>query len=606
MLCLRELLRLRRLRRRRLLVLHPPRRTKSRPPLIPSFFHAEKLAPAAANAARMSFRAAAPYTHVELHGLFEDARLRAVREELAQLQRTFKETDLFKVYQTGDLGNIDPNEPTHMAALPETLALRDALYSDAFRAFVRRVTGCAPLTGQTDCSCNIYSRGGHLLCHDDVIGTRCVSYILYLSRPGKQWSPRLGGALELYASDESGGPGCPATAPCVCVPAQWATLVMFTVQPGVSFHAVSEVLSREARISVSGWFHAATPPPRAAEMATLSQLRAAPGEGDGQAPARSLANLGNEITSDQLHRLARFVNPAYLNANAIGAVRAQLRTHASAQLAQFLLSEFAEPLLAAAAKADHRDGLGSGGSPRYEAGLSRPGWRAVGPPHKQRHLRHTGASAGTGSVGAQLQALRRLMASSPFAQLLALLCGMAPRAVSAEVRRFRPGLDYTLAHVGTLRQTFTIEATLTFVPPAEDGRAGGTTETRRGGDAASAATDAARLWASGDVGGFECYVGADEGEDTAKAAEVYRADDASDGVTSIHAMSNALNVTLRSPGTMKFVKHARACRTSRNARVLCLGPGGPRLRVAPTDGCFVEQVCERQRSRQPMGLRRRV
>jgi hypothetical protein len=170
----------------------------------------------------------------------------------------------------------------------------------------------------------VYARGSHLLCHDDVIGTRCVSYILYLSRPGQQWVPRLGGALELYATDEAGGAGCsrarsgatlhsrravpkpgacassgcawrlqparhsqgkrpahwaasplprlleraafraaestafdrtgPATAPCAVVPCHWGTLLMFTVQPGISFHAVAEVLSRgEPRLSVSGW-----------------------------------------------------------------------------------------------------------------------------------------------------------------------------------------------------------------------------------------------------------------------------------------------------------------------------------------------------------------
>jgi hypothetical protein len=40
------------------------------------------------------------------------------------------------------------------------------------QAFVREVTGCGELADKTDCSCNIYTRGGHLLCHDDVIGTR--------------------------------------------------------------------------------------------------------------------------------------------------------------------------------------------------------------------------------------------------------------------------------------------------------------------------------------------------------------------------------------------------------------------------------------------------
>ncbi len=40
------------------------------------------------------------------------------------------------------------------------------------QAFVREVTGCGELADKTDTSCNIYAQGGHLLCHDDVIGTR--------------------------------------------------------------------------------------------------------------------------------------------------------------------------------------------------------------------------------------------------------------------------------------------------------------------------------------------------------------------------------------------------------------------------------------------------
>ncbi len=162
----------------------------------------------------------------------------------------------------------------------------------------------------------------------------------------------------------------------------------------------------------------------------------------------------------------------------------------------------------------------------------------------------------TCTTHALLQALRKLVSSAPFAQLLALLCGAAPRAVRAEARRFRPGLDYTLAHVGTLREALTIDATLCFVPAADDAAAssGSTAAAQRSELAAG------RLWASGDVGGFECYVAADGGEETktAKAAEVYRADDASEGVTSIHAMSNALSLTLRPPGTMKFVKYVSA------------------------------------------------
>ena len=73
--------------------------------------------------------------------------------------------------------SIQPNEsiPTLLQAarLPHLLALRAAIYSPPFRRFVAEITGCAPLTDRTDCSSNLYAQGCHLLCHDDVIGTRC-------------------------------------------------------------------------------------------------------------------------------------------------------------------------------------------------------------------------------------------------------------------------------------------------------------------------------------------------------------------------------------------------------------------------------------------------
>jgi 2OG-Fe(II) oxygenase superfamily len=43
--------------------------------------------------------------------------------------------------------------------------------------------------------------GCHLLCHDDVIGTRRVSYIIYLTDPDEDWLKEDGGALELYPLD---------------------------------------------------------------------------------------------------------------------------------------------------------------------------------------------------------------------------------------------------------------------------------------------------------------------------------------------------------------------------------------------------------------------
>lgn len=44
----------------------------------------------------------------------------------------------------------------------------------------------------------MHAYGGHLLCHDDVIGDRRVSFIIYLTDPDEGWTEADGGQLELY------------------------------------------------------------------------------------------------------------------------------------------------------------------------------------------------------------------------------------------------------------------------------------------------------------------------------------------------------------------------------------------------------------------------
>jgi hypothetical protein len=67
-----------------------------------------------------------------------------------------------QIQQTPDLASLDPEhlpEET-LAALPYLNRLRSALYSPDFRAFVRKVTGCGPLSGKkTDGSVGLYSQG---------------------------------------------------------------------------------------------------------------------------------------------------------------------------------------------------------------------------------------------------------------------------------------------------------------------------------------------------------------------------------------------------------------------------------------------------------------
>ena len=169
-----------------------------------------------------------------------------------------------QVNQTGDLASLNYLTKEQVALLPNLLTLRNTLYSDEFRAFLRAVTGCGPISGsKQDMSVNTYKKGCYLLNHDDVIGTRRVSYILYMPLPyGKPWKPEYGGALELYPVVS--GTAEPQPTPTKSIPPSWNQFIFFEVQPGRSHHSVEEVVVDEGldgyqRLSISGWFHAAQP-----------------------------------------------------------------------------------------------------------------------------------------------------------------------------------------------------------------------------------------------------------------------------------------------------------------------------------------------------------
>ena len=225
-------------------------------PLNPAVF-----ASAAAHRARHD--ASGPYRHVVLTDLCDPDRMRQVHAEATtNMTATFKETDLFKVFQTPEMATYE-----HNAKMAQLMALRTALYSAEFRALIREVTGCGELTDRVDCSANVYTTGCHLLCHDDVIGTRRVSYIIYLTDPDDPWLPEDGGALELYPLDRSasttttaaassapgGEQGVPEPSPTATILPQFNTMAIFTVQPGRSYHAVQEVYAQDKpRLSISG------------------------------------------------------------------------------------------------------------------------------------------------------------------------------------------------------------------------------------------------------------------------------------------------------------------------------------------------------------------
>ncbi|EEH57846.1 uncharacterized protein MICPUCDRAFT_2294, partial [Micromonas pusilla CCMP1545] len=493
------------------------------------------------------YKRATPYAHGVVSPLCDDSMLRRVRAEMRDnLSATFKETDLFKVLQTVDLVTIDDPEkggdPAIAAKIPALLRLRDAIYSQEFRDMVQTMTGCAPLTDRIDCSANVYPRSGHLLCHDDVIGTRCISYIVYLTDPDDAWTEKDGGALELYPVET---PGTPAVDPTARLIPRWNSMAFFTVQPGRSFHAVQEVFAEDKpRLSISGWYHAATAP-EGSENATLTQLQTRASEDDdvaGFVPFQSAEPLGPD--EDDLAYLSRWVNPEYLVPENVARIRAKMEEDSSVQMREFLKPELANAIRAATRAEDARDALGRGAIPARTAGVGK-GWRAIGPTHKQRFLRFDDDDDDAGApdeagAGALLRKLRAdVFASEAFARLLTALTGWRPTAHKGDVRRFRPGLDYTVAHHGILTVDPRLDATLCVVD--DEGE------------------DDAQAWDFGECGGFECYIAADESgvASAAATAEVYKAaeEDDEDELLSVSATFNTLSLVARDEGLMRFVKY---------------------------------------------------
>lgn len=69
-----------------------------------------------------------------------------------------------------------------------------------------------------------------------------------------------------------------------------------------------------------------------------------------------------------------------------------------------------------------------------------------------------------------------------------------------DIRRFRPGLDYTVAHSGEKVTTPILDATLCFVE--------------------ASGADAGMMWDSDEVGGFQCYILGDD--EANEAADTYK------------------------------------------------------------------------------------
>jgi Rps23 Pro-64 3,4-dihydroxylase Tpa1-like proline 4-hydroxylase len=497
-----------------------------------------------------------------------------VTEELGQNTKVkfkFKESDLFRVYQSIDLGNLAADTIENQEHFPNLLKLKAALYSADYRAFIERIAHLpkGTLTDQVDCAANCHAPGCHLLCHDDVIGTRKISYIIYLTEP--EWTPEEGGALELYSHDVVPGKDLrvPQATPSKTILPIFNSMAYFEVKPGTSFHAVQEVFGDRPRLSIQGWYHAVDEP-QGMEEATLSRLKSTEkgedtegefGEFRIAAQVINTSEAANDTLSDADHAfLKNYINETYLTPDSIRGIRKHFENVSSVQLRHFLCQPLMDQLKLQLSGEDLGNGKPALDYRQFEStdeangSAGRGKWILVGPAHKQRFLEYTGCSNGNDMGSLLLRVKEQLFQSPEFGRFLQQTTSLGmPKGHRGRVRRFRPGLDYTVAHYGILTTESVLDATLCVC--AGNGEQCRVDE--ESGELIGTDTDA--VWESGDCGGFECYIAADdEDEDGEEAADEYN-EDAETDLLSVSASNNTLSLVYRDLGTIRFVKYV-GCR----------------------------------------------
>ena len=529
-----------------------------------------------------------PYRWGTIKGLMDDTLLRQVRKEvLSEIAFTKKETDIYKVFQLGDLANLLGLDWDDLLRLPSLYKLRAGIYSQEFRDVISKVTGCGKLSGiKTDMSINTYRKGCHLLTHDDVIGSRRVSFILYLPEPDKTWKENYGGALRLFPAIV---PNVPKTDFSAKLVPQFNQIAFFTVQPGLSFHDVEEVRVDKHRLSIQGWFHIPQPgedgyiPGEQEETearSTLQQLQSKElQEFDFPKPIRNdfdeqqIDILGktidNKLDDKDWEYLSEFINPVYLKPETLEQLNKTFIEESVIEINEILKKEYADNL-----RTIMREYEINTPAPQLASEVKHP-WKVAVPPHKQRFLYIDGKSpielteAGinlanrigpqelpnfkllaeteANEVDQKLTKLGSFLKSMAFKKWLKLVTSLITTSDQILIRRFRPGQDFILATTtgkelarNDEEENVLLEATLNLTPTATN----------------------PKNWESGEFGGYElCMAGKDEEEegedDDDDDPAIYKASDPNDDslLFTNQCKWNSLTLIVRDPSVLKFIKY---------------------------------------------------
>ena len=467
---------------------------------IESYFRSDLFTASASTSYKTAYEASQPYPHAVIPSLISAPLLEAVRHEITtHVSFTLKETDIYRIHQSGDLANLSKLDSDSLSHLPSLLKLRDALYSSQFRTYLSDITGAGKLSGKkTDMAVNVYTPGSYLLCHDDVIGSRRVSYILYLTdpEPDKAWRPQWGGGLRLYPTEtrtnEKGDEvKVPLPEHSINIPPSFGQLSFFAVRPGESFHDVEEVYYPPAgssepagsrvRMAISGWYHI---PQKGedgyeegaeeaqAQKSSLAQLEGNASEfdepkiefGHFDEPREVTASNGQSkevdpgdeqdlediLTEQDLTFLLEYITPSFLTPDMTETLSSSFEENSFMQLDRFLCDRFAKPLREYLEEQESANARSNGKVDQAET-WQNENWQIARPPHKHRFVflpspKHAPPARSMSPLSSLLVDLLR---SHAFKKWLALVTGLKPSSLpkqNAMVRRFRRGNDYALAN----------------------------------------------------------------------------------------------------------------------------------------------------------------
>lgn len=302
-----------------------------------------------------------------------------------------------------------------------------------------------------------------------------------------------------------------------------------------SFHSVEEVLKGD-RVSISGWFHVPVEGQTAIEkpldysrgVSTLEQILL--GDNDCFNPYGCQDNFSESetLTKADIDYLSRFMNPQYLNASVLNQVYQNYASNSFIKLAKFLNQEVEESIKGFISRVDSE--LGGGIAP-HGTGVGN-GWDTTGPPHLRRYLHACESQSNLSDPETENDAqklsikvleIAEFLASQEFKKWIFLATSFQPVSQKAIPRRFRPGLDYTLA---TSHAFPTLSANLCLTPAHES-------------------------WDAGECGGYTSFLEGEDGD-----AAVYK--DGDDDILTFEADWNCLNLVWRDKGVLEFVKYVSA------------------------------------------------